>query len=116
MELAVDWAEFKWRAEQGIDLSVKSAGGSGNVDTLRITGADDRRGIKDRDEADDLGAQHPFRYGGRLAYTQPNTPELSAALRRHLATSEADTTASASALPVELDGRPRSAGSSKHVR
>ncbi|KAI9556589.1 hypothetical protein GHT06_016379 [Daphnia sinensis] len=56
-------------------------------------------------ESENYGANHPFRYGGRLAYTQPNTPELSAALyRRQVMSSEA-----------LLDDR-RSIGSiSKHV-
>ena len=36
-----------------------------------------------------VGAR-PFQYGGRLAYTQPNTPEMSAALyRRQVMSSEA---------------------------
>lgn len=44
------------------------------------------------DAPPDLGVtgSQPFRYGGRLAYTQPNTPELSAALyRRQVMSSEA---------------------------
>ena len=28
------------------------------------------------------GAGHAFNYGGRLAYTQPNTPDMSAAIYR----------------------------------
>lgn len=51
------------------------------------------------------GANHPFRYGGRLAYTQPNTPELSAALyRRQVMSSEA-----------LLDDRRSTGSISKHV-
>lgn len=48
---------------------------------------------------------HPFRYGGRLAYTQPNTPELSAALyRRQVMSSEA-----------LVDDRRSTGSMSKHV-
>lgn len=37
-----------------------------------------------------MSGSQPFRYGARLAYTQPNTPELSAALyRRQVMSSEA---------------------------
>lgn len=51
------------------------------------------------------GSNHPFRYGGRLAYTQPNTPELSAALyRRQVMSSEA-----------LLDDRRSTGSMSKHV-
>ena len=41
-------------------------------------------------QADLAHTAQPFRYGGRLAYTQPNTPELSAALyRRQVMSTEA---------------------------
>lgn len=50
-------------------------------------------------------SSHPFRYGGRLAYTQPNTPELSAALyRRQVMSSEA-----------LVDDRRSTGSMSKHV-
>ncbi|XP_057373324.1 uncharacterized protein LOC130694273 isoform X2 [Daphnia carinata] len=56
-------------------------------------------------ENENYGSNHPFRYGGRLAYTQPNTPELSAALyRRQVMSSEA-----------LLDDRRSTGSISKHV-
>ncbi|XP_045031399.1 uncharacterized protein LOC116925408 isoform X4 [Daphnia magna] len=56
-------------------------------------------------ESENYGGNHPFRYGGRLAYTQPNTPELSAALyRRQVMSSEA-----------LLDDRRSTGSISKHV-
>ena len=59
---------------------------------------------------DQLNASRPFRYGGRLAYTQPNTPELSAALhRRQMMSSEA------SAISAMGEEQRRMTGSSKHV-
>lgn len=51
------------------------------------------------------GSNHPYRYGGRLAYTQPNTPEMSQALyRRQVMSSEA-----------LLDDRRSTGSISKHV-
>lgn len=58
-----------------------------------------------QEDRETSGSNHPFRYGGRLAYTQPNTPELSAALyRRQVMSSEA-----------LLDDRRSTGSMSKHV-